>query len=98
MRISEILYELGGDKRQILWVDIQKKYREKYEVELAGPELKGFFQRDKALAIVNTIFNKEVQTYDSNTPGQFFLKLKMPYSGYLKDLHFAADNINMCNL
>jgi hypothetical protein len=81
-RISEILYELGGDKKQILWVDIQKKYREKYDVDLAGAELKRFFQRDKALAIVQSIFNKEVQLFDSNTAGHFFLKLKIPYPGY----------------
>lgn len=35
-RISEILYELGGETRPINWQEIQKKYKQKYDVELAG--------------------------------------------------------------
>lgn len=34
--ISELIYELGGEQKPVLWQDVQKKYKEKFNEELAG--------------------------------------------------------------
>lgn len=39
------------------------------------------FQRDKALSIIHTLFEKEVKTFEGNLAGHFFLQFKMPYHG-----------------
>src|SRR5688572_15766085 len=35
-KITEIVYELGGESQPVSWQDIQKRYQEKYDRELAG--------------------------------------------------------------
>jgi len=34
--ISELVYELGGQDNPVSWTSVQKKYKEKYNEELAG--------------------------------------------------------------
>jgi len=34
--ISELVYELGGQDNPVSWQSVQKKYKEKYNEELAG--------------------------------------------------------------
>jgi hypothetical protein len=97
-KITEIVYELGGQDKPVSWQDIQKSYREKYERELAGKvldsseiftvtsglqELKDMFQRDKALAIIEQQFSMEIELFGASLPGHFFLQLKKPYQGSL---------------
>jgi len=40
------------------------------------------FTRDKAIKILETLFNYELQLFQANLPGHFFLQLKMPYNGF----------------
>uniref|UniRef100_A0A1I8B1I2 HTH OST-type domain-containing protein n=1 Tax=Meloidogyne hapla TaxID=6305 RepID=A0A1I8B1I2_MELHA len=78
--ISELVYELGGEEKPVAWQEVQKKYKEKFNEELAGEALKRMFTRDKAIKILETLFTYEMELWQANLPGQFFLKLKMPFN------------------
>uniref|UniRef100_A0A915P0T8 NADAR domain-containing protein n=2 Tax=Meloidogyne TaxID=189290 RepID=A0A915P0T8_9BILA len=92
--ISELVYELGGQDNPVSWQSVQKKYKEKYNEELAGEALKRMFTRDKAIKILETLFNYELQLFQANLPGHFFLQLKMPYNDLLNYYETELQNHN----
>uniref|UniRef100_A0A914LJ28 Uncharacterized protein n=1 Tax=Meloidogyne incognita TaxID=6306 RepID=A0A914LJ28_MELIC len=92
--ISELVYELGGQYNPVSWQSVQKKYKEKYNEELAGEALKRMFTRDKAIKILETLFNYELQLFQANLPGHFFLQLKMPYNDLLNYYETELQNHN----
>nr|CAD2145614.1 unnamed protein product [Meloidogyne enterolobii] len=92
--ISELIYELGGQDNPVSWTSVQKKYKEKYNEELAGEALKRMFTRDKAIKILETLFNYELQLFQANLPGHFFLQLKMPYNDLLNYYETELQNHN----
>uniref|UniRef100_A0A915PG63 HTH OST-type domain-containing protein n=1 Tax=Meloidogyne floridensis TaxID=298350 RepID=A0A915PG63_9BILA len=92
--ISELVYELGGQDNPVSWTSVQKKYKEKYNEELAGEALKRMFTRDKAIKILETLFNYELQLFQANLPGHFFLQLKMPYNDLLNYYETELQNHN----
>ncbi|KAL3083096.1 hypothetical protein niasHS_010898 [Heterodera schachtii] len=83
--ILKILHELGGETQQILWMRIQEKYKQETGKELAGDELRKMFQRDKALKILTKFFKNDVDVWDANAPGVFYLRLKKPYNEIMRD-------------
>ncbi|KAI3422152.1 hypothetical protein GPALN_012685 [Globodera pallida] len=77
--ILKILHDLGGETSQVLWVRIQEQYKLDTGKELAGQELRSLFQRDKALKILTKFFQNEIDVWDTDSPGHYWLKLKRPY-------------------
>uniref|UniRef100_A0A914HJL4 NADAR domain-containing protein n=1 Tax=Globodera rostochiensis TaxID=31243 RepID=A0A914HJL4_GLORO len=77
--ILKILYDLGGETSQVLWVRIQEQYKLETGKELAGQELRNLFQRDKAIKILTKYFQGDINVWDTDSGGQYWLQLKRPY-------------------
>jgi len=78
--LTQLVFELGGEKRDIDYDEVRKLYEEKFGRVLDQDELKSYFQRRTISRILDNYLSDEIiRSVCAQYEGKIFVRLKRPY-------------------